>query len=94
MHPAEPGDTYLDDGISYRLTVEYGVLVTDRFHLRADGDPEPDWSKCNCGAGPRGVHSPRCALIEERRVLDGHGVWWWRDEVPEGIEPEIMAHHR
>ena len=29
MHPEEPGDTYLHDGISYRLTVEYGVIVTE-----------------------------------------------------------------
>ena len=28
-HPAEPGDTYLHDGISYRLTVELGVVVTE-----------------------------------------------------------------
>ncbi len=29
MHPAEPGDTYLHDGISYRLTVESGAIVTE-----------------------------------------------------------------
>jgi hypothetical protein len=29
MHPAEPGDTYLHDGISYRLTVEHEVIVTE-----------------------------------------------------------------
>lgn len=29
MHPAEPGDTYLHDGISYRLTVEHAVIVTE-----------------------------------------------------------------
>lgn len=28
-HPAEVGDTYLPDGISYRLTVELGVIVTE-----------------------------------------------------------------
>lgn len=32
MHPPEPGDTYLHDGISYILTVETGVLVTDEAH--------------------------------------------------------------
>lgn len=29
MHPAEPGDTYLHDGISYRLTVELGAIVSE-----------------------------------------------------------------
>ena len=28
-HPAEPGDTYLHDGISYQLTVELGAIVTE-----------------------------------------------------------------
>lgn len=32
MHPAEPGDTYLDDGISYRLSVVDKVLVTESMH--------------------------------------------------------------
>lgn len=35
MHPAKPGDTYLNDGISYRLTVELGSLVTEP--MRCDG---------------------------------------------------------
>lgn len=29
MHPPEPGDTYLNDGISYRLTVETRAIVTE-----------------------------------------------------------------
>jgi hypothetical protein len=29
MHPEEPGDTYLNDGIIYRLTVELRVIVTE-----------------------------------------------------------------
>lgn len=29
MHPAMEGDTYLHDGISYRLTVEERVIVTE-----------------------------------------------------------------
>jgi hypothetical protein len=31
-HPAEPGDTYLDDGLHYRLSVELRVLVTEPMH--------------------------------------------------------------
>lgn len=30
MHPAESGDTYLDDNLHYKLSVELGVLVTER----------------------------------------------------------------
>jgi hypothetical protein len=29
MHPAEAGDTYLDDGAHYRLSVETKLLVTE-----------------------------------------------------------------
>ena len=29
QHPEESGDTYLDDGLHYRLSVEFGVLVTE-----------------------------------------------------------------
>jgi hypothetical protein len=55
MHPEEPGDTYIPDGISYRLTVEHHVIVTDKNHLDRPGHK-------------------------------GHGLWWWADEVPEGIK--------
>lgn len=70
MHPEQPGDTYINDGHHYRLSVELGVIVTDRFHLRKDPDvyrrdPEDYGSQ-----------------------LDGHGLWWWINEVPESIEIE------
>lgn len=29
MHPAEPGDTYLDDGDHYKLSVVRGLLVSE-----------------------------------------------------------------
>lgn len=29
MHPEEPGDTYLDDGLHYQLSVVKKVLVTE-----------------------------------------------------------------
>lgn len=29
MHQAQPGDTYLKDGLHYRLSAEYGVLVSE-----------------------------------------------------------------
>lgn len=33
--------------------------------LRHRRDPEmPDWSKCDCGAGPYGIHARRCALVD------------------------------
>lgn len=35
MHPEEPGDTYIHDGISYMLTVEQHVLVTEAMDVPA-----------------------------------------------------------
>ena len=32
MHPAEDGDTYLHDGIHYRLSVELGAILTEPMH--------------------------------------------------------------
>ena len=29
MHPEEPGDTYLDDTITYKLVSEFGVIMTE-----------------------------------------------------------------
>jgi hypothetical protein len=51
MHAAEPGDTYLDDGLHYRLSVEEKLVVTE----------------------PMERHRQR-------------GEWWWRGNVPAGIE--------
>lgn len=33
LHPAEPGDTYLDDGVHYYLSVEKKLLVTSPMEL-------------------------------------------------------------
>lgn len=43
MHPVEEGDTYLHDGISYRLTVELGAIVTEPM-------------QCDEGRGGHGAH--------------------------------------
>ena len=51
LHPAKPGDTYLDDCLHYRLAAEAKVLVTEAMEK----------------------HRPR-------------GEWWWRGNVPAGIE--------
>jgi len=37
MHPAESGDTYLHDGISYRLIVGFGVIVTEPMYPSEHG---------------------------------------------------------
>lgn len=37
MHPAAPGDTYLDDGLHYRLASDLKVLVTEPMHLPGGG---------------------------------------------------------
>lgn len=33
MHPEEPGDTYIDDGLAYMLSAERKVLVTEPMTL-------------------------------------------------------------
>lgn len=37
MHPLKPGDTYLDDGTHYLLSVEKRVLVTEPMSLPGGG---------------------------------------------------------
>ncbi len=51
MHPEEPGDTYVDDGVHYHLTVEKKLIVT--------------------------------TPMERHKIF---GEWWWKGQVPEGIE--------
>jgi len=46
MHPPQDGDTYLHDGISYRLTVDLQAIVTEPM----TADPE------NPGRGGHGKH--------------------------------------
>lgn len=46
MHPPEGGDTYLDDGIHYRLSVELEALVSEPM------EPDPE----RPGRGGHGVH--------------------------------------
>lgn len=36
MHPAEPGDIYIDDGLHYYLSVEVKVLVTEAHERHKD----------------------------------------------------------
>ena len=38
MHPALPGDVYVHDDVSYELTVNHGLLITDYRHLRKAGN--------------------------------------------------------
>lgn len=47
----------------------------------------PDFSKCDCGAGPRGIHSHRCALIKSvldkpRSATPSEAVTWKRIGAP------------
>lgn len=60
VHPAEPGDTYLHDGIHYKLSAELGAIVTEPMD----------------SAAGRGGHAR-------------HGEWWWADEVPPDVVPEV-----
>ena len=46
MHPEEDGDTYLHDGISYRLTVELRAIVTEPMRSdegRGGHDAHGEW---------------------------------------------------
>jgi hypothetical protein len=36
MHPAQPGDTYLDDHVHYKLSVDHGAIVTEPI------EPDPE----------------------------------------------------
>ena len=36
-HPEEKGDTYINDELSYEMTVEHKVLVTDKYHISIHG---------------------------------------------------------
>lgn len=63
-HPEQPGDTYLHDGLHYKLSVELGALVTEPMHA----DP------VNPGRGGHEAHGcwwwqdevPQDAVLEER----------------------------
>ena len=35
MHPEMPGDTYIDDGLAYELSVERKVLCTEPMHCQS-----------------------------------------------------------
>lgn len=50
MHPAEEGDTYIHDGLHYRLSVEEKVLVTEA-HERHKAHGQWWWA----GSVPEGV---------------------------------------
>lgn len=45
MHPERPGDTYIHDGVSYLLSVEHRLIVT-----------EPMWLPPGVGLGGHGRH--------------------------------------
>lgn len=53
IHPPEPGDTYIDDGLHYEMSVIKKVICTERW--------------------------------EKHKV---HGEWWWKGNVPAGLEIE------
>lgn len=57
-HPAEPGDTYLDDGIHYRLSVELEALVSEPM------DPDP----ANPGRGGHRAHAATNPDAEASRL--------------------------
>lgn len=62
MHPAEPGDTYIDDADHYRLSVDLGLAVTEPM------TPDPD----NPGRGGHGAHGEwwLCCAVPADAVLE------------------------
>lgn len=51
LHPAAPGDAYLDDGVHYTLSVEHRILVTEPMPKHGDHGrwwwkgQEPKWAE-------------------------------------------------
>lgn len=65
MHPAEPGDVYLDDAVLGWLS-RVGLLAPDPEHLHASVCPDP------AGSGCPGTTLARSA---SGVPLCGNGVW-------------------
>ena len=38
IHEAKEGDTYINDKLSYEMTVEHKVLITDKYHISVHGE--------------------------------------------------------
>lgn len=71
MHPAKRGDTYLDDGLSYLLSVELRVLVTEPMYV----------------AGGRGGHQAHGEWWWRDRVPDDVSVDpFYLDETESGVQ--------
>lgn len=46
-----------------RVKADPAVFGESNRLLGTPADSQPDWSKCNCGAGPHGIHAQWCALV-------------------------------
>jgi hypothetical protein len=53
-HPEEPGDTYINDGLHYAMSVDHGVLLTLPMPMHAQPGPHMGqwWWR---GQAPHGV---------------------------------------
>lgn len=75
MHEEEPGDVYMHDGISYRLTCELGVLVTEEMHQeegRGGHAKHGEWWWRD--AVPDDVVADWMMVPEEHRPAEASGV--------------------
>lgn len=60
MDDEEQDDKFIDLQVRYRDFWDDGTRITLEDLMK-----EIDWSKCNCGAGPYGIHARWCALVSE-----------------------------
>ena len=80
MHEAEPGDTYLDDGIHYQLSAERKLLVTEPMEKHKDrgqwwwaGNVPPEITIDDYYRAKRQAH-PTAA--RRRRWSERKGIKW------------------
>lgn len=56
MHPEQDGDTYIDDGLHYHLSVEKKVLVTQPHEIHSTTGDGEWWWKGNAPADIDGFY--------------------------------------
>lgn len=63
MHPELPGDTYISDGLAYRLSAEYGVLVSEPMERHQHDGLWWWWDEVPEGREPDAIYAERRATV-------------------------------
>lgn len=63
MHPELPGDTYIPDGLAYRLSAEYGVLVSEPMERHQHDGLWWWWDQVPEGREPDAFYAERRSMI-------------------------------